>query len=69
MSNVLDQVYTAGLSPEVSLQKLSRLDNELDEWLKSLPSHLRLQFAQDKPSTNVCGSRSPILVSSRSYRT
>ena len=63
MSKVLSVVYPVASSHDVSLQKLDGLDNELDEWLKSLPTHLRLRFAQDKPSTNVCGSRSPILVS------
>lgn len=63
LSKVLDEVYSAALSSGVSLQTLGGLDDELDQWLRSLPAHLRLQFAQDKPSTNVCGSRSPILVS------
>ncbi len=63
MSKVLDEIYPAALSHEISLQKLDGLNDELDVWLNSLPAHLRLQFAQDKPSTNLCGSRSPILVS------
>ena len=67
MSKVLDEVYPAALSHEISLQKLDTLNDELDMWLKDLPAHLRLQFAQDKPSTNLCGSRSPILVSKKDY--
>ena len=66
MSKVLDQVYPTASSHEISLQKLAGLNDELDSWLESLPSHLRLQFVQDKPSTNICGSRSPILVSEQS---
>ena len=63
MSKVLDEVYPAALSHEISLQKLDGLDGELSLWHKGLPAHLHLKFAQDKPSTNLCGSRSPILVS------
>ena len=69
MSKVLDKVYHATSLHEISLQKLVGLNDELDEWLESLPSHLRLQFAQDKPSTSVCGSRSPLLVSNHCYYT
>lgn len=67
LSKVLDKIYPAASSHNVSLQKLGGLNDELDAWLKSLPAHLRLQFAQDKPSTNICGSRSPILVSDNCY--
>ena len=63
MSKVLDEVYPAASAHEISLQKLTGLNDELDAWLRSLPTHLQLIFAQDKPSTNICGSRSPILVS------
>ena len=63
MSKVLDENYPAALSHELSLQKISALNDELDVCLGSLPAHLRLHFAQDKPSTNVVGSRSPLLVS------
>ena len=63
ISKVLDEVYPAVSSHELSLQKISALGDELDVWLGSLPSHLRLSFVQDKPSTNVVGSRSPFMVS------
>ena len=62
MSTVLDENYPAAASYELSLQKIAALSNRLDSWQKGLPSHLRLQFVQDKPSTNVVGSRSPLLV-------
>ena len=62
MSTVLDENYPAAASYELSLQRIAVLSNKLDKWQKGLPSHLRLQFVQDKPSTNVVGSRSPLLV-------
>ncbi|KAI9813405.1 MAG: hypothetical protein M1827_004079 [Pycnora praestabilis] len=61
LSKVLDHNYPAASSYDLSLQKLNELDDELDMWLKSLPPHLRLQFVQDKPSTNIVSSRSPFL--------
>ena len=36
---------------------------ELNEWSNNLPAHLKLTFVQDKPSTDVTGSRSALLVS------
>ncbi|KAL8966265.1 MAG: hypothetical protein Q9197_006081 [Variospora fuerteventurae] len=61
LSRVLDQLYPASLAYDLSLQRIGMLNDELDMWLSDLPSHLRLQFVQDKPSTNVIGSRSPFL--------
>ncbi|KAL8637905.1 MAG: hypothetical protein Q9228_004881 [Teloschistes exilis] len=61
LAKVLDEIYPASLSYELSLQKIGGLSSELDTWLDSLPQHLRLQFVQDKPSTHVIGSRSPLL--------
>ena len=63
MSHVLSEVYPAATSHETSLQKIAALSDELDEWRDDLASHLRLQFVQDKPSTKVVSSRSPLLVS------
>ena len=62
MSTVLNEIYPAATSHDLSIQRIAGLSDELDNWQKSLPPHLRLQFIQDKPSTNVIGSRSPILV-------
>lgn len=62
MSKVLDVNYPAASSHDLSLQRISGLSDELDNWHTSLPSYLRLDFVQDKPSTNVVGSRSPLLV-------
>ena len=62
MSKVLEEIYPAASTHDLSLQKITALNDELDVWLESLAPHLRLQFVQDKPSTNVVGSRSPLLV-------
>lgn len=62
MSKVLDVAYPAASTYDLSLQKVIALNDELDVWLESLAPHLRLQFVQDKPSSNVVGSRSPLLV-------
>ena len=62
ISKVLDEIYPAASSHDLSLHKIEVLGDELDEWLGSLPAHLRLHFLQDKPSTSVVGSRSPLLV-------
>lgn len=62
MSKVLDENYPAASSHDLSLQRIRALSDELDLWQNSLSSHLRLHFVQDKPSTNVVGSRAPLLV-------
>ncbi|EMC99179.1 hypothetical protein BAUCODRAFT_120474 [Baudoinia panamericana UAMH 10762] len=61
LSKVLEEVFPAKTSYELSLKKLADLSDELDAWQKALPPHLRLQFAQDKPSTGTISSRSPLL--------
>ena len=63
LSTVLIEIYPAASSHDLSLQKIGVLSDELDNWQSSLPSHLRLQFVQDKPSANIVGSRSLLLVS------
>jgi hypothetical protein len=63
LARVLEKNYPAATSHELSLQQMGALESELDEWHDSLPPHLRLTFKQDKPSTEVTGSRSPLLVS------
>ena len=62
LSKVLDEVYPAGASYELSLSRISRLANELDVWRDALPAHLRLEFVQDTLNVNVTSNRSPILV-------
>ncbi|KAI2625817.1 fungal-specific transcription factor domain-containing protein [Hypoxylon sp. NC1633] len=61
LANVLEKIYPAATSYELSLQQIAALDADLSEWHDNLPAHLRLNFAQDKPSTDITGSRSPIL--------
>lgn len=67
LSRVLEEVFPARPSYELSLKKLASFSDELDSWYNSLASHLRLQFALDKPSTNVTSSRSPILALAYHY--
>ncbi|EAQ92493.1 hypothetical protein CHGG_00728 [Chaetomium globosum CBS 148.51] len=61
LGKVLEKIYPSATSHELSLQQLSALGAELDEWYEKLPPHLKLTFKQDKPSTDITGSRSPIL--------
>lgn len=62
LAKVLRENYPASTSHDISFRTVSALSDELDTWSSSLPPHLRLQFVQDKPSTNVISSRSPLLV-------
>lgn len=61
LSKVLDQLYPAAATHELSLQTLHTLEEQLNEWSESLPMHLKLTFVQDKPSTDITGSRSALL--------
>ena len=63
LTKVLEKLYPSLPSYEIPMSTIHGLSTELDEWEKNLPQHLRLIFSQDKPSTNVTGSRSPLLVS------
>jgi hypothetical protein len=63
LNKVLDQLYPSTGS-EISLSHPCRLTDELDAWFEALPPHLRLEFEQGKPSTNMTSNRSPLLVSS-----
>lgn len=62
LSKVLDEVYPARCSHELSLEKINALNEELGVWLQSLAPQHRLKFVQEKPSTDIVGSRSPFLV-------
>lgn len=62
LGKVLNQNYPAASSHELSLNAIAALNDELEEWSSGLPSHLKLTFVQDKPSTNTISSRSPLLV-------
>lgn len=62
LSRVLAELYPASASHEISFRTMASLADELEEWQSNLAPHLKLTFAQDKPSTNVTSSRSLILV-------
>lgn len=64
LGKALEILYPSAANAQISLTKLHGLSEELDTWNKGLPTHLKLIFIQDRPSTNVTGSRSPLLVSS-----
>lgn len=63
LARILEKSYPALATYELSLQQMGAFAAELDDWYRSLPAHLRLTFSQDKPSTDVTSSRSPVLVS------
>lgn len=67
LNKVLERLYPSSTGYEISLSTIHSLAEELEDWLKKLPSHLRLEFAQDKPSANTSSSRSPLLVSSSKF--
>ncbi|KAF2181985.1 hypothetical protein K469DRAFT_588044 [Zopfia rhizophila CBS 207.26] len=61
LSKVLAELYPASASHEISFRTMASLADELEDWSNNLAPHLKLTFQQDKPSTNVTSSRSPIL--------
>ncbi|KAK2764441.1 hypothetical protein FQN54_009135 [Arachnomyces sp. PD_36] len=61
LNKVLEKLYPSQSTYEIPMSTVQSLAAELDEWEKNLPQHLRLVFTQDKPSTNITGSRSPLL--------
>lgn len=61
LNNVLEDLYPSRSGYDVYTSKMRSVAAQLDEWLQNLPPHLRLEFTQDKPSTNVTSSRSPLL--------
>ncbi|KAF2015057.1 transcriptional activator protein-like protein acu-15 [Aaosphaeria arxii CBS 175.79] len=61
LAKVLAELYPASPSHEISFRTIASLSDELEEWSTNLSPHLKLTFQQDKPSTNVTSSRSPIL--------
>ena len=63
LSRILDEVFLRPSRLEMLQEKLGKLNDELNAWLVNLPSHLRLAFSQDKPSTSPIEGRAPILVS------
>ncbi|KAI4671146.1 uncharacterized protein J4E88_009178 [Alternaria novae-zelandiae] len=61
LSKVLTDLYPGSASHDISFRTIASLSDELEDWQANLAPHLKLTFAQDKPSTNVTSSRSPVL--------
>lgn len=61
LNQVLEDLYPSRGGYDVQVSKVRVVAGQLDEWLHSLSPHLRLEFSQDKPSTNITSSRSPLL--------
>ena len=61
LNKALEDLYPSKSGYDIYISKLRAVAGQLDEWLHALPAHLRLEFSQDKPSTNVTSSRSPLL--------
>jgi hypothetical protein len=62
LSRALDQLLPASVSHQISVNNLKAINDELGQWLQSIPPHLRMKFLNDKPSTGVISDRSPLLV-------
>ncbi|KAF2628359.1 hypothetical protein BU25DRAFT_409924 [Macroventuria anomochaeta] len=61
LSRALAELYPTSLTHDISFRTVASLADDLEEWQNNLAPHLKLTFAQDKPSTNVTSSRAPIL--------
>ncbi|KAL4914067.1 fungal-specific transcription factor domain-containing protein [Aspergillus aurantiobrunneus] len=61
LNDTLENIYPSDGEYEIPLSKMRFVAEKLEKWVKGLPGHLRLEFSQDKPSTNVISSRSPLL--------
>ncbi|KAL2821265.1 fungal-specific transcription factor domain-containing protein [Aspergillus cavernicola] len=61
LNNTLRSLYPSDGGYEIPLSKIRSVAEQLEGWVKNLPAHLHLEFSQDKPSTNVISSRSPLL--------
>ncbi|KAE8153867.1 fungal-specific transcription factor domain-containing protein [Aspergillus avenaceus] len=61
LNKALEDLYPSDGAYSISVSRLRSVAGQLDDWAKNLPAHLRLEFSQDKPSTNVTSSRSPLL--------
>lgn len=62
LAKVLADLYPESASHEISFRTIASLADDLEDWQTNLAPHLKLTFVNDKPSTNVTGSRSPLLV-------
>lgn len=64
---VLNIEYNPSNSDTLTYSKLRELEDELDNWKSSLAPHLRLEFVNGLPATNIVHSRSPLLVLAYNY--
>lgn len=62
LAQVLDIEYSTSTAHELSYSKLRDLEDDLDSWKLGLAPHLRLEFVNGAPATNIVHSRSPLLV-------
>jgi Fungal specific transcription factor domain len=62
LSRSLDQLLPASACYQFSMNSLNCIADELEEWVQSIPTHLRMKFLNDKPSTGLISDRSPLLV-------
>ena len=68
LSNVVETLHRPAAHYTIPISKFNALTEELDQWVSDLPSHLRLKFTNDKPSTGIISDRSPLLVSKPDFR-
>ena len=61
LNKVLEDLFPSKPTYNIYVSKMHSVAGQLDDWLSTLPPHLHLEFSQDKPSTNVTSSRSPLL--------
>ncbi len=62
LSRALDQLVPASVAYRLSMSDLKSISEQLGQWLKCTPAHLRINFLNEKPSTGVISDRSPLLV-------
>lgn len=62
LSCALDQFVPASVAYRLSMSDVKSISDELDQWLKCIPTYLRMKFLNDKPSTGVISDRSLLLV-------
>ncbi len=67
LSRGLDQLLPATASYRFSMNSLNSISEDLDQWVKDIPTHLRMKFLNGKPSTGVISDRSPLLVPARIF--
>lgn len=62
LTKILEEIFPSRFDYVVHTSKMRSVADQLDEWLQNLPPHLRIEFIRDKPSMDIRGSRSPLLL-------